>query len=86
MTSEERMIITFDDTTLENTFGVVGQDGELNYFIEGFYKLEPAPPKDFKPKCYHEKIATLQPNEQWAYDTYKCVSCDIRESCIYKRE
>ena len=60
---------------------------------EPFDELELAPPKDFKPKCYYEKIIdnivvdVVKGCEIWdTVEVLKCVSCDIRESCIYKRE
>lgn len=50
----------------------------------------PAPSKDFKPKCYYDMINHGHRDDEGhiIYDgrVFKCVSCDIREQCIYKRE
>lgn len=51
-------------------------------------ELELAPSPDFKPKCYYESVTVME--RDWdnliLEDRWKCVSCDIREKCIYKRE
>jgi len=53
-------------------------------------KLELAPSKDFKPKCYYETLPIIVGNaggrKIMSGIKPKCVSCDIREHCIYKRE
>jgi hypothetical protein len=50
-----------------------------------FKELEPAPPKDFKPKC-HFLTFHVQTDIDEGHDEPLCVTCDIRKECIYKRE
>lgn len=58
-----------------------------------WFQLELAPPPDFKPKCYYTTSTTKYFTEEGLRihiipesTEPMCVSCDIREKCIYKRE
>lgn len=68
-----------------------GYDTSVNFTsLPEWEELELAPSKDFKPKCYYDMINHGHRDDEGhiIYDgrVFKCVSCDIREQCIYKRE
>ena len=82
-----------DDITVYTEIRYYGTDAHLQRRGESrnIDELELAPPKDFKPKCYYEYTIIWQSSEEYITQKpsvfkYDCESCDIRESCIYKRE
>ena len=94
--SEERMILTKEQW--EIIYGLLGwvpfdkEEREIKY--AWFDHLEPAPSKDFKPKCSVMDV-TLFSSGVYREDgtcvsasgmVPLCFTCDLRESCIYKRE
>lgn len=87
--SEERMI-RVTEREYHMYVDAMGYHFHMADLMESFEKLELAPSKNFKPKCYYDMINHGHRDDEGhiIYDgrVFKCVSCDIREQCIYKRE